>query len=93
MAVIFNPKFLNQDQQVGKNKVDIEKLKSQLAFIYNSQNELSEDATSVSRADTDVGNKPIENSVLLSRNGNLFKIEGTSEDKTIIYIKFYASNN
>ena len=91
MAVIFNPKFLNQDQQVGKNKNDIEKLKSQIPFIWNTQKELSEDATSVLRADTDVGIKPIENSVLLSRNGNLFKIEGTSEDKTILYIKFYAS--
>lgn len=91
MAVIFNPKFLNQPQQVGKNKVDIEKLKSQVSFICNTQNELAEDATSVLREETDVGIKPIENSVILSRNGNVFKIEGTSEDQTILYLKFYAS--
>ena len=91
MAVIFNPKFLNQDQQVGKNKVDIEFLKSQVAYICNTQNELPENATSVLREETDVGNKPIENSLILSRNGNVFKIEATSEDETILYIRFYAS--
>lgn len=91
MAVIFNPKFLNQPQQVGKNKVDIEFLKSQVAYICNTQNELAENATSVLREETDVGNKPIENSLILSINGNLFKIEGTSEDQTILYIRFYAS--
>ena len=47
MSTIFEPKYLNLPEQVQKNKKDIEKLFGRLIELFNTQQVLSTQTTSI----------------------------------------------
>ena len=89
MGFIFNPKYVSQPRQVEINKARIEELERKNFIIYNTQQELTEDETTIQTVETDVNTERIENALLLTKNGLLFKI--IAVNGVDLYIKYYAT--
>ena len=86
---VFNPNFLNQPQQVQKNKDDIEYLIKNQFKVFNTTLNMFEGMESVAITETDIpADFSGENAVLLTRNGLIFKIVTITDN--IVYIKYYS---
>ena len=86
---VFNPNFLNQPQQVQKNKDDIEYLIKNQFKVFNTPLDMFEGMESVSLSETDIpADFSGENAVLLTRNGLIFKIVTITDN--MVYIKYYS---
>lgn len=87
MGEIFNPKYLNLPQQVQKNKNDIEDIKASIKTIYNTQQELTEETSSIDLTLTNIP-ADFKSGFLLSKNGLLFNI--VTINNNTVYIEFYS---
>lgn len=77
-------------EQICFNTKDIKKLKQQIAPLYKSSVNLSDNADVVDVADTNL-TADIEKAFIIDPNGNFYKFIAFNEDKTKAYIEYYAS--
>ncbi len=91
MSKLYNPKYLSLPQQVQKNKEDIEKLNKQYFEIYNTQQSLSNESSSILVDSTNIDISRIENALLISSNGLVFKIASLDETETVAFLTYYAN--
>lgn len=85
---INNKEFLNPQQQLYQNTKDIEELKSKVMEWYNTQEDLSNDATYIARTDTDVPDD-VSTGFLVDGYAHLYKITGG--DDTTLLLEFYST--
>lgn len=86
MATIFNPNYLDQAQQVQKNKEDIEELKKINKPIYYTSSKLTSETTTITLSDTNIPEGETQG-FLVDIDGNYFDIV-TISDNTV-YLKFW----
>lgn len=89
MSTIINPNYLSMPEQVQKNKKDIKDLQDTLFRVYKTTENLSEDTTSVMLNTTDIPSDNVENAVLLSVNGLVFKVVTIANG--VVYLEFYSN--
>ena len=91
MSTIFEPKYLNLPEQVQKNKKDIEELYGRLIELFNTQQVLSTQATSIQKSETNIGSQTYENGFIIDTTGNVFKINAENETHDLLYIEYYTT--
>lgn len=85
---ILNPHYLNEGQQVQKNKDDIAWLLANIKDCYKSIGELNIESISVARSLTDIP-EGVETCFLIDPVGSLFKVNGIVDD--VCVIDYYAN--
>ena len=85
---INNKEFLNPQQQLYQNTKDIEELKSKIMEWYNTQEDLSINATFIDRDDTDVPDD-VSTGFLVDGYAHLYKIVGG--DDTNLLLEYYST--
>ena len=88
MTTIFNPNYLDQPQQVQKNKADIEELKKYIKQAYHATVALSDTSVSVSQSDTNIP-EDVTEGFLIDTEGNLFEIATVSEGT--VFIQYWCN--
>lgn len=91
MAEIFNPNFNDMPEQVEENKAHISELKRNYFRVYRASIDLNSSDYGIQKELTDIGNRSIDNCCLISRNGNLFQINGENDEQTIVFIEFVCA--
>lgn len=85
---INNKEFLNPQQQLYENTKDIENLKTKIIEWYNTQEDLSNNATYIARTYTNVPDN-VSSGFLVDGYAHLYKITGG--DNTTLLLEFYST--
>ena len=85
---INNKEFLNPQQQLYENTKDIENLKTKIIEWYNTQEDLSNNATYIARTYTNVPDD-VSTGFLVDAYAHLYKITGG--DDTTLLLEFYST--
>lgn len=88
MGTIFNPNYLDQAQQVQKNKTDIEELKKYVKEAYHATVALTDTSVSVSQPDTNIPNG-VADGFLIDTESNFFQIITVNEGT--VYIDYWCN--
>lgn len=88
MGTIFNPNYLDQAQQVQKNKTDIEELKKYVKEAYHATVALTDASVLVPQTDTNIPNG-VTDGFLIDTESNFFQIISVNEG--VVYIDYWCS--
>lgn len=88
MSTIFNPNYLDQQQQVQKNKADIEELQRYIRQAYHANVVLTNTSTSVPQSDTNIPEGTTQG-FLIDTVANLFEIATVSEGT--VFIQYWCN--
>ena len=88
MGTIFNPNYLDQAQQVQKNKADIEELKKYIKEAYHATVALTDASVLVPQPDTNIPNG-VTDGFLIDTESNLFQIISVNEG--VVYIDYWCT--
>lgn len=88
MTTIFNPNYLDQPQQVQKNKADIEQLQKYIKQAFHATVVLTDTSVSVAQSDTNISDG-ITDGFLIDTEGNFFQIVTVNEGT--VYIQYWCN--
>lgn len=88
MSTIFNPNYLDQPQQVQKNKKDIEELQRYIKQPYHANIALTDTSASVPQTDTNIP-EGVTEGFLIDTASNLFEIATVSEGT--VFIQYWCN--
>ena len=88
MSTIFNPNYLDQPQQVQKNKADIEELQRYIRQAYHANVALTNTSPSVPQSDTNIP-EDVTEGFLIDTVANLFEIATVSEGT--VFIQYWCN--